>query len=68
MDLICQMERTSLMFEDKWKHYVDIILKYSQSHPSHNKELKAALSGLAVSDSFSDCGMCIPIKLAQYIC
>ena len=59
MDLICQMERTSSMFEDKWKHYVDIILKYSQSHSSRNKDLKAALSVLATSDSSSDCGMCV---------
>lgn len=60
MDLICQMEKTNSTFEDKWKHYVDIILRYSQSHSFRSKDLKAALCALTTTDSSSDCGMCVP--------
>ena len=60
MDLICQMEKTNSTFEDKWKHYVDITLRYSQSHSFGSKDLKAALSALTTIDSSSDCGMCVP--------
>ena len=49
MDMICNIEKSSSLFEDNWKKYVGIILKYSKT--VQVKEIKAALEYL---DNFDD--------------
>ena len=49
MDMICNIEKSSSLFEDNWKKYVSIILKYSRT--VQVKEIKAALESL---DNFDD--------------
>ena len=49
MDMICNIEKSSSLFEENWKKYVSIILKYSKTVQA--KEIKAALENL---DSFDD--------------
>ena len=44
MDIICNIEKSSSLFEDNWKKYVGIILKYSKT--VQVKEIKAALENL----------------------
>ena len=51
MDIICRLEKTISLFENKWKHYVNIILEYSR------KDLKVALNGLSTDDSSGENGM-----------
>ena len=47
--MICNIEKSSSLFEDNWKKYVSIILKYSKT--VQVKEIKVALESL---DNFDD--------------
>ena len=42
--MICNIEKSSSMFEENWKKYISIILKYSKT--VQVKEIKAALENL----------------------
>ena len=61
MDMICNIEKSSSLFEDNWKKYVGIILKYSKT--VQVKEIKAALEGLDNFDDDDDTG-----KLSSAAC
>ena len=47
--MICNIEKSSSLFEDNWKKYVSIIIRYSKTVQA--KEIKAALENL---DDFKD--------------
>ena len=49
--MICYIERTTSMFEEKWKFYVQIILAYRKSIPFQSKQLKEILKYLDDDDS-----------------
>ena len=70
--MICNIEKSSSLFEDNWKKYVGIILKYSKT--VQVKEIKAALENL---DDFNDddddngklssAACCLYIHIIRYV-
>lgn len=54
MDMICHVEKTASMFEDSWKTYAQIILRYSKSIPFQTKELKKILKSIDTDDDDED--------------
>lgn len=48
MDMVCNMEKTFSLFEDKWKKYVGIVLKYSETVQA--RDIQKALASLHGND------------------
>ena len=48
--MVCDLEKTSLVFEENWKKYAQIILKYSTA-AFQTKQLKLAFDGLNEDES-----------------
>ena len=46
MDMICDTEKTFSLFDENWKKYAQIILRYS-SAALQTKQLKQALEGVS---------------------
>ena len=48
--MICKLEGSLTAFEDGWRKYVFIIIKYALSHTFQTKDLRHALRDLSQED------------------